>query len=304
MSFFPVAGTLLTSLLLFLFFPVPPAFTGSPDPQPSPRAWKIGDLEVISLQDREAQMPASIFPTTDPALLKRYLPGGAAPAGISVFAIRREKQLILVDAGYGDAGPGESLLAKAMAQAGLAPEAVDLVLLTHMHGDHIAGLLKNGRRAFPRAKVWVSAPEAAFWLSGEPGRGQKTNFLLAGKVKTLYDKDFLPPFAFGQEVVPGITALDASGHTPGHTVFLLESGGQRLLIGGDLIHAAALQFPEPSASPTYDQDPLKAAEMRKKYLDLAARENIPLAGMHLPAPALGRVKRASEAGFAFEPGLE
>jgi glyoxylase-like metal-dependent hydrolase (beta-lactamase superfamily II) len=212
--------------------------------------------------------------------------------------------VILVDAGYGGAGPGESLLADAMKKAGLAPEMVDLVLLTHMHGDHIAGLVENGRRVFPKAGVWASAPEADFWLSDKPGRGQKAHALLAQKVLAAYGTDFLPPFSFGQEVAPGITALDASGHTPGHTVFLLESGGQRLLIGGDLIHAAALQFPDPSASPTYDMDPVKAAEARKKYLEMAAKENIPLAGMHLPAPALGRVKQAPGGGFAFEPDLE
>jgi glyoxylase-like metal-dependent hydrolase (beta-lactamase superfamily II) len=261
-------------------------------------------MEVIPLQDRVVQMPAGLFPNVDPALIKRYLPDGAAPATISAFAVRQGKTVILVDAGYGSTGPGESLLAGAMKKAGLTPEMIDLVLLTHMHGDHIAGLVEKGRRVFPRAGVRVSAPEAAFWLSGKPGPGQKGNFRLAEEVKNLYSKDFLPPFSFGAEVAPGITALDASGHTPGHTVFLLESDGQKLLIAGDLIHAAALQFPEPAASPTYDMDPAKAGEMRKKYLEMAVREGIPLAGMHLPAPAVGRVKNAQSAGFAFEPGLE
>jgi glyoxylase-like metal-dependent hydrolase (beta-lactamase superfamily II) len=262
----------------------------------------VGAMEVIPLQDRITQMPASLFPDTDPALVKRYMPDGSAPATISVFAVRQGKTLILVDAGYGGSGPGESLLAKAMEKAGLAPDEVDLVLLTHMHADHIGGLVDKDRRIFPRAGVRASVPETDFWLSDKPGRGQKANALLARRVTALYGADFLPPFAFGEEAAPGITALDASGHTPGHTVFLVESGGQKLLIGGDLIHAAALQFAEPSASPTYDLDPAGAARMRKKYLDMAAKENIPLAGMHLPAPALGRVKHAPGAGFVFEPG--
>ncbi|MDR2076171.1 MAG: MBL fold metallo-hydrolase [Desulfovibrio sp.] len=302
MSFSPAAWAICAALLIGLF-PVSSVRAGDAG-SAHPSVWRIGSMEVISLQDRPAQMPASLFPGTDPALIKRYMPDGVAPATISAFAVRQEGTVILVDAGYGLAGPGGSLLMKAMQEAGLTPERIDLVLLTHMHGDHIAGLVAKGRRVFPRAKVLVSAPEAAFWLSGRPGKGQVTNFRLAEEVRALYGEDFLPPFSFGTQVAPGITALDASGHTPGHTVFLLESQGQKLLIAGDLIHAAALQFPDPSASPTYDLDPVKAAKTRRKYLAMAADEGIPLAGMHLPLPAMGRVRHDAETGFAFAPGTE
>ena len=265
----------------------------------------VGAMEFFSFQDRAVNMPASIFTTrNDPALVKKYMPRNSAPASVSVFAVKRGDSVILMDAGYGSnaPGPGTSALMLTMAKAGITPDMVDLVLLTHMHMDHTAGLLTaEGTRAFPRAKVLVSVMEASYWLFSPPKPGQEANFELAAKVKAAYGEDFLTPFAFGDTVAPGITALDASGHTPGHTVYQLESEGKRLLVIGDLLHAALLQFPEPAVSSSYDMDPIKAADTRLFYLNMAAEKDVPVAGMHLPFPPVGKVGKREGGGFVFTP---
>ena len=299
----------LTALFLLSFSGPGTALAGEKPAEPGQNKGftmrTIGAMEFFSFQDRPATMPASLFTSlNDPALVKKYMPRNSAPASVSVFAVKQGNSVVLIDAGYGAAGPGESALAANMAKAGITPDMVSLVLLTHMHMDHIAGLLdKDGGRAFPKAKVLVSAPEAAYWLRPDL-KGEKTaNFELAANVEAAYGADFLPPFAFNSVVAPGVTALDASGHTPGHTAFLVESEGQGLLVIGDLVHAAALQFPEPSASSSYDMDPVKAAAARAAYLSMAAEKKLPVAGMHLPYPPVGMVSTSDATkGFVFLQG--
>ena len=267
---------------------------------------KVGAMEFFSFQDMPANMPATLFnKNADPAVVKKYLPRNSAPATVTAFALKQGDTVILMDAGYGSAGPVLGALVPTMAKAGVTPDMVSLVLLTHMHPDHIGGLItKEGARVFPKAKVMVSAPEAAFWLGTEPTQEKKVAFELAAKVKAAYGDDFLTPFAFGDTVAPGVTALDASGHTPGHTAYLVESEGQSVLVVGDLLHAAALQFPEPSISSTYDMDPEKAAATRIKFLTMAAEKNLPMAGMHLPFPPVVLVKATGEKSFTFSPAAE
>ncbi len=259
--------------------------------EPENRTFRSGAFEVTAIQDAPSTMRAGLFPAIPETEFCKLAGAPLAPASVNVFLLKRDGKSILVDTGNG--GERGTAICK-LRQLGIAPEMIDVILLTHMHGDHIGGLLNAaGGAAFPTAIVYVAEPERDYWLSEEAGSGGA----LAGKVRTAYGNR-LKTFRFGEEPVPGIKALDASGHTPGHTVF--DTGD--LLIVGDLLHAAAIQFPHPEVSATYDMDPEKAARVRRHFYDQAAASAKPVAGMHLPCPGVGRIHReAARYVYAPEP---
>jgi len=246
------------------------------------------DFKVVAFNEvPDRTMNASLFASADPEAVKKYMPNGTAPASVSTIILTAGEDTILFDTGNGT----EAWVKKLTGQ-GVQPEHVKLVLLTHYHGDHIGGLLQGDTRRFPNARVLSSVPEY------ESGRQQ------IGKIQTAYGRDFMQ-FKFDDEVFANasvkIKAIDAVGHTPGHTAFLIESpqeGKGKFLIIGDLLHAAALQFPVPEACASFDRDRDKAVASRKRLLDFAARENIPVVGMHLPPPSIGTVKKEGN-GYVF-----
>lgn len=274
------------------------AAQGSAQP---PLVWQAGNVSVYAIQDKEGSMDISLFsgPAT-PEERAKYFTNGKAPAGASAFLIRLAGDApsnILVDTGYGDP---DSRLLDGLAALGLSPEEVNTVLLTHMHRDHVGGLITNKNTAFPKAKVMVAKPELEFWLGLAEKDPANANAALVKAMRDIYGEALLPPFASGAALFPGITAVAASGHTPGHTVFLLEANSKSLLIVGDLLHAAALQFPLPDECPRYDMDVPAAVETRKRILNLAAEKSIPIAGMHIPWPGTGTVVKQGK-GYAFTP---
>lgn len=264
--------------------------TGTAD-ETKHRQFHSGKFEVIAIQDAASTMRAGLFPAI-PAEEFRALAGGdAAPASVNVFLLRRDGQHILVDAGNG--GKRGTMLDK-LEKLDIAPEKIDFILLTHMHGDHIGGLLdENNLPVFPRAALFVAAPERSYWENAAGGGGTLATAVFrayAGRVKT---------FQYGDEVVPGIRAVDAAGHTPGHTVFDI---GEMLIIG-DLLHAAAIQFPHPEFSAAYDMNAEQAAAARKRIYELASKTSQPVAGMHLPFPGVGRIQQDA-ARFIFLPAAD
>jgi glyoxylase-like metal-dependent hydrolase (beta-lactamase superfamily II) len=166
--------------------------------------------------------------------------------------------------------------------------------------------MADGRKVFPNAQIRLSSEEHAFWLDKDnlvkfPER--QANFDLAGKTLTVYGSA-VSVFEFGSELVPGLTTVDARGHTAGHTAYLLDIGEEKIFFWGDLIHAAALQFPRPDLSPRYDMNPVAAAETRLKFLEQVTRDGLIVAGAHLPFPGLGRVTAAptdKTPSFVFTP---
>jgi glyoxylase-like metal-dependent hydrolase (beta-lactamase superfamily II) len=238
-----------------------------------------------------------VFPGQE-EIFKQYSPSGLAPSSTLAFLLKSPEAAILIDAGH-----ETGAIKKALAGIGLVPEDVFLVLLTHLHGDHLGGLMTDGRRTFPKAQVRLAREENDFWLDEAnlakfPAR--KSNFDLARKILPAYG-EAVQPFEFGAEVAPGLTAVAAPGHTPGHAAYLLETG--KILFWGDLIHAAELQFPRPDLSPRYDLDPVAAAKTRLEFLERADREGLVAAGAHLPFPGLIRVKAVlgDTPSFVFTP---
>lgn len=254
--------------------------------EPEQPGSRFGNFEVTAIQDAATTMRQKIFPSLPEQEFRKLAGGEAAPSSVNVFLLKRDSKLILADTGY---GPRRGALMTKLRQLKVAPEKIDYILLTHMHGDHIGGLIDvNGKAVFPAATVLVSAPELAYWQKA-PGGDTARKMLSAygSRVKT---------FRYGEEVLPGIRALDAAGHTPGHTVF--DAGS--LLIVGDLLHAAAIQLPKPEICASYDMNPAKSVQMRRRFLDLAAETGRPVGGMHLPAPGIVQIRR-SGSGYTAHP---
>jgi glyoxylase-like metal-dependent hydrolase (beta-lactamase superfamily II) len=245
-------------------------------------AWKVGGFEVWTLVEnrRQGGVPAILL-GADKAALDRYYPNGTSVSETNTFLIRGGGKIILVDTGFG------TTLFNSMKTLGISPDSVDAVLLTHLHGDHIGGLQRDGKALFPGAKVYLAQQERDYWTKTNVNQGAAAALAAySNKVETFRPGELGAKIA---ELLPGITPIAAFGHTPGHTLFMVESNGQKLLIWGDLMHAEQIQFPRPDISVTYDTDPVIAASSRKKVLEYAAANNIPIAGMHLVYPAIGRV---------------
>ena len=264
-------------------------------------AFTVGKATVWAIADSIGERDMALFPNAAPALITKHVPSGKAPTATMVFVVKINDQIVLVDTGHGNAS---SQLVNGLTKVGIAPETVTLVLLTHLHSDHIGGLVKDDKMAFPHAKVMLSKPERDFWYSEEgmaafPAR--KAGFESARRILNLYG-DKVSTYAFGDTIIPSIVALDSTGHTPGQTCFLLESAGQKLVFWGDLVHAAALQFPRPELNASFDMDP-SAAATRKRYMEQAAAEKLPVAGAHLPFPGISRVEAGPDGGFVYKPGL-
>jgi glyoxylase-like metal-dependent hydrolase (beta-lactamase superfamily II) len=254
--------------------------------------YRIGKIEIYMLVERQSQGRSNIL-IGDRAAISRYIPGESYQAQTNTFLIRSPGGIVVVDTGFGDT------IFESMKTLGISPAEVDAVLLTHLHGDHIGGLQRDGRALFPRAKLYLAKQERDYWTL------ENRNAAAAAAALEPYNSrtEVFFPGRLGitsRELLPGIVAIAAFGHTPGHTMFLLESEGQKLLIWGDLMHAQDVQFPRPDISVTYDTDPVAAAAIRREVLEYAAANHIPIAGMHLCSPAIGGV-RPSGSGYRFIP---
>jgi glyoxylase-like metal-dependent hydrolase (beta-lactamase superfamily II) len=253
--------------------------------------YRVGRMEVFMLVENRGQGNSGIL-IGDAAAIARYIPGGTYPSEVNTFLIKTPEQIVVVDTGFGGA------IFEHMGTLGLSPADVDVVLLTHLHGDHTGGLQREGRALFPRAKLYLAKQERDYWTRENPNNGAIAALApYASRTEVFFPGQL---GATSRELIPGVTAIAAFGHTPGHTMFLLESGGRKLLIWGDLMHAQNIQFPRPDISVTYDTDPVAAAAVRREVLEYAAAGGIPIAGMHLVYPAVGTVQAGGN-GFRLIP---
>lgn len=263
---------------------------------------KAGKCEIVLLSDGQSEGNAGILIGATEEMLAKYAGNGSYPTACNAFLVKTPEKVVLVDTGTGRKIEGN------LRAAGVSPERVDAILLTHMHGDHIGGMVKDGAAVFPNAKVYVSQQEYDYWMSddemnakSEDARG---NFNMVRNMVGAY-KDRLKIFNpckndMNKTFFPEFRAIAAFGHTPGHTMYMLESDQERLLFWGDIAHAMAVQMPFPQVAVTYDVDPARAVASREKTLKYVSQQGIEIAGMHIAFPAMGKVERDGK-GYRFTP---
>jgi glyoxylase-like metal-dependent hydrolase (beta-lactamase superfamily II) len=270
----------------------------------------VGDFEVTALSDGTVALPVDTLlnepKTKSQKALARAFLKPPVETSVNGYLINTGSKLLLVDTGAAKLfGPTLGNLADNLKAAGYQPEQVDEVYITHMHPDHVGGLMAGENMAFPNAVVRASQKDADFWLSKEAldkapeqmkgffqGAMASLNpYVTAGKFK---------PFSGDTELVPGVKAVAAPGHTPGHTIYIVESGGQKLVLWGDLMHVAAVQFADPSVTIQFDTDTKSAAIQRKRAYAQAAKEGYMVGSAHLAFPGLGHL-RTEGAGYAWVP---
>jgi glyoxylase-like metal-dependent hydrolase (beta-lactamase superfamily II) len=256
----------------------------------------VGPFEVTAISDATGQMSFSLIKDISESQIEGQAQAVGATDGFSsffnAFVVKTSDGVILIDTGN---GPGENLVPKLEA-AGIQPEEVTAILLTHFHGDHIGGLInKDGGAVFPKAIVYASTPEDQYWRGGNRGDAAKKAL---GPYK---NSGRYTLFSYGEEILPGVTTLDLHGHTPGHTGFLFGSGPEALLFWGDIVHIAYVQFEYPEATMTYDVKRSEAAKTRAQIYSQAAESGYVVAGAHLPFPGLGQVAKSEGQSYTYKP---
>lgn len=263
----------------------------------------VGEFQVNLLSDGPSEVNKELLIGATPEMEKRYSDNGLFPNAYNAYLIKTPQLNILVDTGTG------AKLQENIAYLGIKPEQINVILLTHMHPDHIGGMLKGEQPAFPNADVYIARQEYDYWTDEETinklPESSQGPFRLAQKVVTAY-KDRLQLFMPGElgteskDLLPGIRGIAAFGHTPGHTMFLVTSEQNKLLIWGDIAHAMAIQMPHPEVAISYDTDPDQAIATRKKVLEYVSQQDIPIAGMHISYPGIGSIKK-DQMGYQFIP---
>lgn len=231
-----------------------------------------------------------------------------AELSINTYLINTGSKLLLVDTGagelFGDASDGSgssNRLVSSLRSAGYQPEQIDAVLLTHIHGDHSGGLSIGGKRVFPNADVYVDKNDASYWLSlakanAAPAAKQLTFTQSRATVNPYADAGRLKTFNGAEELFTGVSSIPSYGHTPGHTAYLVSSQGKNLLLWGDVIHAGAAQFKDPTITIAYDFDAAAAVKSRQYLLQQSASKGYLVGSAHISFPGLGHIGN-SPAGY-------
>lgn len=274
------------------------------------RSFKLGVFRVAVIRDgmRASGAPNETFGTNQSAdavaalLTENFLPADGFVNSFSPVLVDTGSDVVLFDTGMGEGGreAGMGRLAEGLMALGYRPEQVTVVVLTHMHGDHIGGLTENGSPAFANARYVTGRTEYDFWVSPNrvgTGAEQGHRGVLA-KVKPLADK--ITFIEDGGEVVPGITGLNAFGHSPGHMIFRIESEGRPLILTADTANHYVLSLQRPDWEVRFDMDKAAAAATRRKVFDMVATDRLAFVGYHMPFPAAGFVEKAGE-GYRFVP---
>lgn len=270
--------------------------------------FEVGAFEVTSILDGAIQLdgPHPIFgqnatrEEVGELAVANFLPPDRMEIPFTVTVVNSGDQVILFDSGNGAARrPNAGRLRERLAGAGIAPEQVDTVALTHFHPDHIGGLMEDGLPAFPNASYAIPAAEYDFWSDEGLLANDKTK-----RVAGLTQSNVVPLAAEarfikgGDAVVSGIEAVASNGHTPGHTSYHLESGGERLLILGDVSNHYVASLQRPDWHVRFDMDKEKAAAARREVLGMIAADRIPFLGYHMPPPAVGYLETLGD-GFRY-----
>ena len=264
---------------------------------------RVGEVLVTALNDGDVVLPAEVLLSITPEDRERLLhAAGRRPpfhSAVNAFLLQWPDRTVLVDTGAGQLfGPACGRLMPNLHAAGVLPTDISDVVLTHLHGDHVGGLLDgSGAPAFPNARLWVAESEIAFWQddasrAAAPEARRGSFDLARAKVRPYADRMQRFPYA---EIMPGLEAVAMPGHTPGHTGFSVTSGGETLLIWGDVFHVPAVQAARPEVGTGFDSDPAQAIQTRRAVLQRAVDEDLLITGMHMTFPGFARIARAGDA---------
>jgi len=278
--------------------------------QPETKSFKIGSFTVASIRDGKvvAEKPHETYGTNQKpedvgaALEANMLPPDKFINSFAPTLIDTGSDVILFDTGFGEGGRanGNGQLIAGLQSLGYEPGQVTTVVLTHMHGDHIGGLMEGGKPAFANARYVAGQVEYDFWKdtarAGTPAENGHKG-VLKNVVPLAEKMTFIKE---GSEVAPGIVAHEAFGHSPGHLIFRVESGGKGLFITGDTANHYVLSLQHPDWEVRFDMDKAAAAATRRKVFDMVAAEKLPFIGYHMPYPAVGYVEKSGD-GYRFMP---
>lgn len=271
--------------------------------------FKLGGFELTMVSDSDAFIDGP-FPIiganataaeVEKLMVDNLLPPKTYQPGFTPMLVNTGKEIVLFDTGNGISGfikrPQGGWLAQQLGPAGFKPEDIDVVVLSHGHIDHVAGVMEGDKPLFPNARYVIAGIEYDFWAPEGKHSGDMEKFAAVFRANMLPVAErtkFLKP---GDDVVPGIRALKAFGHTPGHLAFTLESNGQRMLFWGDCAHHHVASLSRPDWHCVFDADKEQGAATRKRIYDMAATERVPVSGYHMPFPSIGYVERRADGGY-------
>ncbi len=265
----------------------------------------IGEFLVTAISDGYLEadfgLLSHIDATTASAMMSEAGVTAQSVMNINAYVVQGRGHTILIDAGAGGFSGWGGRLATSLVAAGVDPAEIDTILMTHAHPDHAGGLAGElGFSHFANAELVLNRSELAFWGDdanlNRAAAGTRPVFQLARNAFDAF-KTRTRTFEKMGEVLSGIVAYPFPGHTIGHTGYMIESDGQRLLIWGDIVHYPDIQVARPDVTIAFDSDPAMAAQTRLKVLDMASAENLLIAGMHLNMPSFARVRRQDNGGY-------
>jgi glyoxylase-like metal-dependent hydrolase (beta-lactamase superfamily II) len=256
--------------------------------------YKVADCEVTMLSEVQQNIKPDLLIGATPEMLEECAPEGTIPNAVTAYVVRTPESIVLIDAGLG------MELFDNLFSIGIKPEEIDAVLISHAHFDHIGGLLRDDEMMFPNADIYIAESEYKYWKGEKSQDGDKARqvFKAYKGQRHLIQPDQLDSTA--TPLIPYFQAIAAYGHTPGHTMYLLSSGKEKMLFWGDLTHVMAIQMPYPQVALIYDIDTTMAIATRDAVLNYVAKNNIPIAGIHIAFPGMGNIKKGDK-GYIFTP---
>jgi glyoxylase-like metal-dependent hydrolase (beta-lactamase superfamily II) len=263
---------------------------------------RVGDIIVTAISDGFLDGGLDVLRNISEEEARQILADNFRPArrtAVNAFLIYSARRLALIETGSGNyLLPTAGKVLANIRAAGVDPGSIEAVLLTHMHPDHSAGLtdMATGKRNYPNAELVMHENEPAHWFDdAKMAKGtdrEKKLYFQAGRDQVTPYKDRWRLFKAEGEVFPGVTAIPRTGHTPGHTTYMISSGREQLLIWGDTVHVPEVQTARPEVCMVFDTDEAGAAASRRKVFDMVATDRLAVTGMHLHFPGFAHLARS------------